>query len=170
MPRSKKPRKKYRPTLGAVLDPLAYMARLPKNGVIETQTMVHLAMQQITKGVGTIADWRLVAATINVASILDEQVFDRVASAEMGEATASHQMCGARHLIGKSLGYTGQEMQAVNTALELHDEQLKLVTRMELERATNEVKRRSLHPNTRVSAASLADKLINEKRNHETVV
>lgn len=163
MPRSKKPRKRYRPGSGPVLDPLAYMARLPENGVVGTQTMIHMAMQHLTNGKGTISDWRLVAAAINVATVLDENVFNRAASDEMEAAIAAHQMCGARHLTGKPFGFTGPEMQAVNAALAVHDDQLKLVTRMELDLATGEVKRRSLNPNTRVSAASLADKLTKEK-------
>ena len=162
MAKNKKPRKKYRPT-GAILDPLAFLARVPAGDRTKTQATYHFAMRQMSRGEGTLADWRLIAACINTGSILDEFTFQGEFAEAFAHALEAHQHCGARAVNQQRFLYRGAELSAVNLALEIHDEQLKVATRREIELAKNEVQERSKHPHTRLSAVALAEQLAQGK-------
>lgn len=148
MPASKKPRKKYVPgaTDGRAVE-RKRRKKLNAMPVSETcqslQVRNHEALLAITTGAGTSRHWHDVTEALNVATVLSETIFDRQYLPEILEAAVAHARCGARlHKVGR-LGYTGEELRAVNRAMDVHDAQLDEITFGELTRAHDEVKRRA---------------------------
>ena len=116
---------------------------------INLLTKIHDAMVEITQGRGTKAHWVLVADALNMAQILDEQVFIAAYETKFRLAHTAHAACGMRFVSGKTMGYTGAELQAVNFALEVHEGQLYKATLGEVERALNTAEARQRDPKTR---------------------
>jgi len=159
MPKTKKPRKAYRPR-GVIKDPVGYvlegMSRVSKDKVLHTLTVHHDAMVRLTKGQGTVDDWRVVTGSLNMAAVLDEQVYDCAYQDELSEALKAHGRCGVRHWNGGNFGYTGPDLQLVNFALSVHDEQMAKATVGEIERALAESERRSRNPKEHISVRKMA--------------
>ena len=149
---NKRPAKKYRPK-GVRLDIVSYvrqgLAPLRDSLRINLLTKIHDAMVEITQGRGTKAHWVLVADALNMAQILDEQVFIAAYETKFRLAHTAHAACGMRFVSGKTMGYTGAELQAVNFALEVHEGQLYKATLGEVERALNTAEARQRDPKTR---------------------
>ena len=149
---NKRPAKKYRPK-GVRLDIVGYVCRglvpLHDSLRINLLTKIHDAMVEITQGRGTKAHWVLGADALNMAQILDEQVFAAAYEEKFRLAHAAHAACGMRFVGGKTMLYTGEELQYVNFALEVHEEQLSKATLGEVERALNTAEARQRDPKTR---------------------
>lgn len=149
---NKRPAKKYRPK-GVRLDIVSYVRQglvpLRDSLRINLLTKIHDAMVEITQGRGTKAHWVLVADALNMAQILDEQVFIAAYETKFRLAHTAHAACGMRFVSGKTMGYTGAELQAVNFALEVHEGQLYKATLGEVERALNTAEARQRDPKTR---------------------
>lgn len=144
MPASAKPRKRYRP--GAAVNK-ARLARLGKQPVSETCDAVrfrnHEALTALVSGTAGKREWADVAEAINVAIVLCETLYEEpLQRAMLLRAAVAHARCGARFLNQNKYGYSGEELVAVNTAMEVHDAQLADITFAELCRAHAEVKRR----------------------------
>ena len=125
------------------------MAPLAGNLRTNLLTKTHDAMVEITQGRGTKHHWVLVADSLNMAQVLDEQTFLSAYEVEFGLAHAAHAACGTRFVGGKTMLYTGEELQYVNFALEVHEEQLSKATLGEVERALNTAEARQRDPKTR---------------------
>lgn len=145
MPSSKKPRKRYRPR--AVLpDTVSFVLGtfkpLSPEGVLRTLAINHDALASLVKGEGTEDHWRLVCSALNMALVLDEQVYDEAYNTELKAALEAHASCGVRRWNGHNFGYSGPELQAMNLGMEIHDEQMRQATVGEVERAIAETRRR----------------------------
>jgi len=132
------------------------MSRVSKDKVLHTLTVHHDAMVRLTKGQGTVDDWRVVTGSLNMAAVLDEQVYDCAYQDELSEALKAHGRCGVRHWNGGNFGYTGPDLQLVNFALSVHDEQMAKATVGEIERALAESERRSRNPKEHISVRKMA--------------
>lgn len=141
MAANKKPRKKYRPK-GVRLDNLAYIQESfspvasHEHIALDLRIKNHEAMTALTKGTATRADWDILVAAFNMT-----EAFYRLG---IGADYKDEVKLGldALHAVGKrSLTLSGRfipragEMQALNTALELHDAQLDVATLRDMERA-----------------------------------
>ena len=135
-------RSKYKPR-PVIHDPLTYVMAGFKRIAPEHQTTValrhHDAMHAMTHGAATWKDWNTVCGMINTAVAMSQTVFGNDYLDELKAAMNAHASCGRRFLDGKGLGYTGLELQAVNTAVEIITEQFKLITVSELENAVRVV-------------------------------
>jgi len=143
MPSSSKPRKRFVP--GAAV----YRAKLKKLNrmtIADTCDSVrvrnHESLLAMTNGSGQDGHWKDVAEAINVALVLSEKLYDGAYQKELLLAAVAHAKCGARRHRTGSFGYTGEELQQVNTAMDVHDAQLDDITFGELCKAHAEVKRR----------------------------
>ena len=150
---NKRPKKKYRPK-GVRLDNLTYVRQglEPLAGNLRTNllTTIHDDMVEITQGRGAKHHWVLVADALNMAKVMDEQVFQIAYGAEFELALAAHAACGTRFAIEKRpMLYTGAELQAVNFALQVHAAQLDKATLAEVEHALNTAEARQRDPKTR---------------------
>lgn len=157
MPKTKKPRKPYRPR-GVIKDPVGYvlggMSRVDRAHVVRALAINHDAMIRLTHGKGTVEDWKVVTGALNMAAVLDEQVYDCTYQDELSEALLAHGRCGVRRWNGGNFGYTGPDLQLVNFALSVHDEQMTKATVGEIERALAESERRN--PKEHISVRQMA--------------
>jgi hypothetical protein len=129
-------RSTYRPR-PVIKDPLTYVLSGFKRITQEHQTIValrhHDALHALTHGTASKEDWETVCSMINTSVAMSEKVFSGEYLEELKAAMTAHAKCGRRFVEGKGMGYTGAELEAVNTAVDLITEQLKLVTVAELE-------------------------------------
>jgi len=131
-------RSKYRPK-PIITDPLNWVLNgfktLEETELTRLGVMHHQALHAMTHGTGVWEDWNTICHMTNLAVALSQMVFGNAYLDDLKEAMVAHARCGRRHLDGKSLAYTGPELQAINTAAEIITEQLRLATRAELEEA-----------------------------------
>lgn len=92
----------------------------------------HGSMYALTHGQGTQDDWEVITELLNVSIALCQTIFDNAYEAEIRRAMLSHAQCGKRKIKSGSFGYTGSELQDVNTAIEIHSEQMRLATMGEI--------------------------------------
>lgn len=149
MASNKKPKKKYRPR-EVIPNPIAYVLSgmiAPTEGIKNTlKVNYHWAMSSITKGTGTKDDWQEISNIINMSIILCERGFGEEYMPVLKKAADA--LNNARDRVkneGKSLLFRGDEMQAVNDGLELHDAQLDITLVRDVELAVQEVEKRLRH-------------------------
>lgn len=164
MANNKKPKKKYQPK-GIIKDPIRYMLRGNKpaeeSAITKLKIGYHMAMVAVTQGRAGKAEWQEIANVLNVAITLAEMGYGDQYLPEIVKAQ------GAMVLIRERLKATGritvkaEEMNAINEALELHDQQVELVTVREMETAILSVERQlargnfvTVRPNVTESAAA----------------
>lgn len=161
MPSNKKPRKKYKPK-GVFRDPVGHvlqgMTLLTPGTVLDVRTKNHNHLSNLVRGNGNKDDWKAVTGALNMAIVLDEQVYDGAYYANLLEALRAHGRCGVRHWNGGNFGYSGKDLAVVNLAFEVHDAQLERSTVGEIERAMSEAERRSHNPKENFSVRQLAEK------------
>ena len=126
-------------------------------------TANHGSMHALTHGVGGQAEWDELAAALYVAAILDRQVYGSAYFDAIDTALNAQVACGARLQTKGRAVYTGPEMQAVNHALDIHDEQVIQATRREMERAINTCARELADPHNPTSPYNRLRKLLAEK-------
>lgn len=138
-------RSSYRPR-EVIRDPLGFviggMKPMTEAQIIDCGIKHHQAMYKMTHGEATKHDWEVVCHMINTSAAMSTTIFDSAYLDDIQAAMKAHAKAGRRHYIdNKSFGYTGDELQVVNTALAICDEQLKLATMAEIDIATRVVER-----------------------------
>lgn len=144
MPRSKKPKKAYRQK-GVIRDPIAFVIRGMKpadpDAQLRSKINLHAAMANLTQGRGTQADWQEVANGLNVGLALAEMGYGKEFVPDLAKAQGAMALLRDR---GKATGrfvFRAEEMQAVNTGLDLHDQQIELAPIKSFELAIRAVER-----------------------------
>lgn len=129
MPASSKPKKKYRPK-GIIRNPIAYVIEgiNPPSPEKATQVQVsyHWSMTNLTKGTGTIRDWQAISNSLNLTMVLAEMGWGENYIGQIREAMYALAAMRDRYKAGKPLRFTGPELQEINDALALHDEQVRM--------------------------------------------
>jgi hypothetical protein len=115
---------------------------ITRESAVKLKLINHSAMLSLTNGTATKSDWDYICAALNVAVVLAEhgigvEYFDDIKTAMM-----AHAACGKRYYNGGRFGYTGEQLTAVNKALEIHDAQVDIATVAEMERGHIEVAKR----------------------------
>ena len=145
MARSTKPRKKYRQKRN-LQNPIDYVLKGVKPASQDAQTKLrvgyHLSMAALCKGEGDTHDWQNVSDAMNVAMVLCEMGYGEDYLPDLSTAMQSMLAMRDRYKQGMSLLFRGEEMQAVNLGLDLHDAQVEEVPLAAFERALAEVERR----------------------------
>jgi len=145
MPSNKKPRKKYKPK-PVMLDPVGYvvggMKPIAAENTLRLKLINHGSMKALTDGSATRTDWDYICTALNVAVVLAEYGVGDDYIEQIRAAMLAHAQCGKRMYNGGRLGYTGEQLTAVNLALEVHDAQIDTATVAEMERAHIEVQKR----------------------------
>lgn len=134
-------RSKYRPKknlvnpLGFVLEGLIPV-REHKDILLDLKVKHHSAMTALTQGVATYRDIDSLVAAVNMTEALYRLGFGEDYGKEVHDALAALRAVGAR---GAANGFKfilrSSEMNALNTAIELHDAQLEVITLRDMERA-----------------------------------
>ena len=154
MATNKKPRKKYRPK-NNLLDPVGWlledMSVVYKEEQLRILAINHNALAELVQGRGTKDHWEIVIGALNTAIVLDEQCYESAYFEPLNAALRAHCRCGVRKKKYGKFGYSGQDLAAVNYALEIHDEQMKRATFREIDKAIAESMRRAKDPTRRIS-------------------
>ena len=128
-------RSSYRPC-EVMRDPLGYVLKgmkpMTDEQIRNCSIQHHDALYRMTHGEATMADWQLVCHMLNTSVALAQTIFGGDYLDDLKAAMVAHARAGRRKIDGKSLAYTGEELMAVNTALAINDEQIKLATMHEI--------------------------------------
>lgn len=165
MATNKKPRKPYRPKRNLV-NPVAHvldgMTVLAPKAATSVLLANHSAMHEIVHGRGTQEHWHTVTGALNMAIVMDEQVYGSTEAATLMAALKAQARCGVRGFKGQSLGYTGPDLQLINRALTVHDEQVERATVGEIERAMDECRRRERSKGEHFTVRQVAEQVEQE--------
>lgn len=136
MPANKKPRKAYKPKR-KVGNLLGYMAKLDPAVVTEDLIEYQMALGAILRGEGTIRDSDMVTGALNACAVLCLQHgwADHYDMAVLGQRAQTSMTNRVR--AGKSILYTGPEMQAVKDAIALYEAQVPLMTPKDMANAAD---------------------------------
>jgi hypothetical protein len=141
-----KPRKKYKPK-GVRMDALTWVisgfekvAEVPDAG---TKLMIknHASFDEIREGRGNTFHVDNLITMVNCAEALAKRQLGRDWLEEIGQAQDAIYAMAQRGVSGKSFVFTGLELQAVETVLSLHDEQLRQCSVRTLELALEDIER-----------------------------
>jgi hypothetical protein len=112
----------------------------------DVQIKNHLAMAEMAQGRGTREQWNLIVGAINIANIMCEQGIGDEFRAKTIAARNAMLAVGKRAVkSGDRFVFTGDELQAINEALDCHDAQLENSRAIDVDRAAMEVERRVRH-------------------------
>lgn len=138
MPKSSKPRKKYRPKVGRELP---INIRFNKDTELKLSLIPHECLRNFKEGRQTEPDWHVLAQRVNLASTLTRSHFsdnpDAVEAVNL--ALEALRTSWARFKrIGK-MGMTGEEYNHIADAITLADDMQSACTRRELDEAMSQV-------------------------------
>jgi hypothetical protein len=144
MAKNKKPTKKYRPR-GIIKDPIRYVVRgcgpAEESAVTKCQISYHMAMLNITQGKAKPSDWQEIANALNAGIVLAEMGYGKEYLQEFIKAQGAMVMLRDRLKNNGTLTIKAVEMTAINEALAVHDEQIRIATIKDMELAIKEVER-----------------------------
>lgn len=141
-----KPRRKYKPK-GVRMDALTWVisgfkkvAEVPDAG---TKLMLknHVSFDEIREGRGDTHHVDNLITMVNCAEALAKRQLGRDWLEEIGQAQDAIYAMAQRGVSGKSFLFTGEELKAVQTIIELHDEQLRNCPVRTLELALEDIER-----------------------------
>jgi len=141
-----KPRKKYKPK-GVRMDALTWVisgfkkvAEVPDAG---TKLMIknHVSFDEIREGRGDTHHVDNLITMVNCAEALAKRQLGRDWLEEIGQAQDAIYAMAQRGVSGKSFVFTGEELKAVQTIVELHDEQLRNCSVRTLELALEDIEK-----------------------------
>jgi hypothetical protein len=138
-------RSKYRPR-GVIMDTMAHVSVGLKplseidDALVILRIKNHDALTNIAHGKGTRSDMDVVIAALNIAEAL---IMQNVASAYKEQLRQGQDALKSMGSRGRSMGdrfvCTGQELTAINWAMEIHDAQLEVINVAQLETAIKKV-------------------------------
>ena len=143
---SKKPRKTYRPKPVRV-DPVGYvLAGFKPLGEVGHELVLlriknHGALAQMTKGEATNEDFNMLISALNVTEALMLQGMATRWHTQLKAGQEALKVVGNRYKTIKRFVLKGEEMSALNLAMEIHDAQLSICTIAQIERAIMMVRR-----------------------------
>jgi len=123
----------------------------------ELQIKNHLAMVEMAQGRGTREQWNLIVGAINMANVMCEQGIGDEFRATTIAARDAMLAVGKRAVKNDDrFVFKGDELQAINEALDCHDAQLENSRAIDVDRAAMEVERRVRH---RINSTSVMREL-----------
>jgi hypothetical protein len=141
-----KPRKKYKPK-GVRMDALTWVisgfkkvAEVPDAG---TKLMLknHVSFDEVREGRGDTHHVDNLISMVNMAEALAKRQLGRDWLEEIREAQDAIYQMAQRGVSGKPFLFTGEELKAVQTIVELHDEQLRNCSVRTLELALEDIEK-----------------------------
>lgn len=119
----------------------------------------HRALSAIIQGDGDRATFDLLVGAINMGNVMCEMGIGDEFRPQMLAGRDALMSMGKRALRSGRFGFTGDELKAMNEALECHDTQLENIRAIDVERASDEVLRRVRH---RINSTSVRAELEKE--------
>ncbi|NVN99267.1 MAG: hypothetical protein HXX17_08085 [Geobacteraceae bacterium] len=115
------------------------MQRMYGSALTKLQIINHGAMNAMVTGKATKQDWDVVCTALNMAAVLADGGLGSEYLEAIKAAMKAHAESGRRYLAIGKFGFSGQELNAVNIGMDIHDAQLELATVEMLEKAHIEV-------------------------------
>ena len=144
----KKRNKKYK-AKPVVQNPLNYffggLKKIDGEHLTNLNVKNHAAMFKLTTGIGERSDWDMIVGASNMAIVMCEQHFDNQYHEMLITGRDALHAIGKRYLEKDKFIMTGDEMQAINNLLDVHEAQLNALRVIDVERAYDEVLRRINH-------------------------
>lgn len=144
----KKRNKKYKPKT-IVQNPLNYFLggykRIQGEELTDLYAKNHMAMVKLCSGQSDRDDWEVLTDMINLSLVLTEQHFDDQYHEMLLLARDSLLAIGQRYMDCGKFTLEGDEMQALNNAMDVSEAQLEVLRVVDVERAEKEIKRRIKH-------------------------
>jgi len=128
---------------------LLKVANLPIAGV-KLSIQNHVSFDEIREGRGNVAHADALITMVNISESLARLQLGRDWLPEIEQAQQAIFNLAQRGVSGKKFLFTGEELQIVQTILELHDEQLKQCTVKTMEEAIDMVREHAKHGRMRV--------------------
>lgn len=140
MAKNKKPAKKYVPgrwvaSANAVERVVESVSPAHQSVQDRLGIVLHGAVHDIIRGKGVRADWFSIKNSLNVCKVLCMMGMGNDYLPDVELAMLAHRACRDRFNTTGSFGYTQLELQSINTAIELHQEQLRHTSVQDVERA-----------------------------------
>lgn len=138
-------RSKYRPkpvvlnTMGYVMESMSRVAS-HSSFMIDLNIKNHAAMTALTQGSATLADIDTLIQMVNICEALYRLGFGTEYKDVVAEGLAALRAVGSRGYETKRFILRASEMNALNSALELHDAQLETITLKDMDRAISLVR------------------------------
>ena len=112
------------------------------------------AIEAFAKGRARPEDWRALADMLNICETLAKDGIGPEALTSIEAASAALENAHARFKAGKTMGFTGEELQHVRDVCQYIDLQRQVISRQELEQAIRKTadRIRSAHPDLKVYA------------------
>jgi hypothetical protein len=155
----KRPKKKYVPkgTCDNPLGILGGMGSAHHGHLRKVQGLNHLALAEITQGRGTREHWNRVTGALNIANVMCEQGIGDEYRHVILAARDALLAVGKRAVLNNDrFVFTGDELKAVNEAMDVHDAQLENSRAVDIDKAADEVERRLRH---RINSTSVKREL-----------
>ena len=137
--------KAHRPR-DVIQNPLNFMLgglkRIDGERLTDMNSINHASMQAIVQGRGTRDHWDRLVGCMNMANVMCELGTGEQYRAELLAGRDALLVIGRRAAVKGAFTPTGDEMRALNLALEVHDAQLEASRVIDVERASDEVVRR----------------------------
>lgn len=146
MAANKKPRKAYRPK-PVRIDPVGYVLTGLKpldqvgDELITLRLKNHGALAAMTQGRATNEDFNMLISALNVTEALMLQDMGTPWLPQLKAGQEALKAVGARYKQIKRFVLRGEEMAALNLAMEVHDAQLEICTVAQIEQAIMTVRR-----------------------------
>ena len=144
----KKRNKKYKPKT-IVQNPLNYFIggykRIQGEELTDLYAKNHMAMVKLCSGQADRDTWDVLVGMINMSLVLAEQHFDDQYHEILLAARDGLHAIGKRYMDYGRFVLKGEEMNALNNAMEVHEAQLEALRIIDIERAYDEIQRRIKH-------------------------
>lgn len=128
--------------------------------LVTTNIINHQAMSALAQGTGDREEWNRLVGAINVAVVLSQQGIGPEYFDTMLAGQDALLALGVRSVKTGRFVFTGDELRAMNAALEAHDLQLLVCRAIDLDRAADEVIRRERH---RINSRSVMSEIRKEE-------
>jgi DNA-binding FadR family transcriptional regulator len=135
-----KKRSKYRPK-PVIINPMGYVMEsmtpvaLHDSFMVDLRLVNHMAMAALAQGTATKADVNALINALNVMESLWRLGFGEEYRGVVDAGLRALRSVGARGVEANKFVPVAAEMDALNTAMELHDAQLEVITVRDMERA-----------------------------------
>lgn len=158
---TKKRNKKYTPKhIGnPLVEVFAGMSTMHAEHTTTLQAKTSLAIQAMVQGRGDRAAWDMVTGAVNIANVMCEFGIGPEYRDEILAARNALLEVGKRGIKAGRFVFTGDELKAINTFVEIHEAQLLASRAIDVNRAAMEVARRVRY---RINSTSVSRELARE--------
>lgn len=175
MPKSAKPRKKYRPKTGLIIDAVSWVKEgfrpIEEHGsyLLDLKIVNHGAMTALLQGTATAKDISALVAMSNIVESLQQMGFGR----EYADVAVDgrYALLKIAYRAVEILRYTptGEEIGMLNRLMELHDAQMGVITVADMQRGIERAKAQIRDPKRTIKMPAIPEALRDAKNDNHVL-